>query len=46
MALQSKIDHSREAVLEAQRIANFFIDECRLSGNKFHSKKDEAAALI
>ena len=42
MTQQSKIDHSREAVLEAQRIANFFIDEARLSGNKFHNKKDDA----
>ena len=46
MAQQSKIDHSREAVLEAQRIANFFIDEARLSGNKFHNRKEEEKALI
>lgn len=27
------IDHSREAIMHAQKIANLFIDEARLSGN-------------
>ena len=30
-----KVDHSREAILHAQKIANLFVDEARLSGNRF-----------
>jgi len=40
------IDHSRDAVREARRIANFFVDEARLSGAKFTSVKDLQASLI
>lgn len=46
MQIQDNIDHGRRAVLEAQRIANFFVDEARLSGHKFNNAKTEAAALI
>jgi hypothetical protein len=40
-----KIDHSREAILHAQRIANLFIDEARLSANRFDFVADEVKAL-
>jgi hypothetical protein len=44
--LDDKIDHGRAAVLEAQRLANFFVDEARLSGSQFRKTRDEANALI
>ena len=46
LSLQPLIDHSRAAVREARRIANFFVDEARLSGAKFTNVKDEQASLI
>lgn len=42
----SSIDHGRSAVLEAQRIANFFVDEARLSGHSFTTRQLERLALI
>jgi len=39
------VDHSREAVLHAQRLSNLFVDEARLSGNEFPFVSEEAAAL-
>lgn len=33
---RDKTDHSREAVLHAQKIANLFVDEARLSDNQFN----------
>lgn len=44
--VQSLIDHTRPAVIEAQRLGNFFVDEARLNGNFFRKTKDEAAAVI
>lgn len=44
--LQELVDHSRSAVLEAQRLGNFFIDEARLNSNVFRKTKDEANSLI
>lgn len=32
---RDKTDHSREAVLHAQKVANLFVDEARLSRNQF-----------
>jgi len=29
------VDHSREAIRMAQRIANLFVDEARLSSNRY-----------
>ena len=46
MQIEEKVDHGRKAVAEAQRIANFFVDEARLSGHKYRNRKEEAAALI
>jgi hypothetical protein len=40
------MDHSRNAIQEAQRIANFFVDEARLSGNKFSNKERDQKFLI
>jgi hypothetical protein len=40
-----KIDHSREAILHAQRIANLFVDEARLSANRFEFVSHEVEAL-
>lgn len=39
------VDHSREAVLHAQRIANLFVDEARLSGNRFEFVSHEVDAI-
>jgi hypothetical protein len=36
LLMQSNIDASRKAILEAQRIGNLFVDEARLNGNKFN----------
>lgn len=33
---RDKTDHSREAVLHAQKVANLFVDEARLSSNQFN----------
>ena len=39
--LRDKTDHSREAIMHAQKIANLFIDEARLSQNEFTFVADE-----
>lgn len=39
--VKDKTDHSRLAVLHAQKIANLFIDEARLSGNQFNYVGEE-----
>jgi hypothetical protein len=39
------IDHSREAILHAQRIGNLFVDEARLSSNRFTYVSHEVEAL-
>lgn len=33
---RDKTDHSREAILHSQKIANLFVDEARLSDNQFN----------
>ena len=38
-------DHSREAIIHAQKIANLFIDEARLSTNYFSYVSQEVDAL-
>jgi hypothetical protein len=38
---RDKTDHSREAMLHAQKVANLFVDEARLSGNQFNYISDE-----
>ncbi|XP_044163182.1 gamma-glutamyl hydrolase-like [Acropora millepora] len=40
------INHSKEAVLVTQYVANFFVDQARLSGHRFADKKEEENALI
>ena len=32
---RDRTDHSREALIHAQKVANLFVDEARLSGNQF-----------
>ena len=44
--VESHIDHSKEAVALAQKFANLFVDEARLNGNFFVSRREEAKALI
>ena len=44
--IDDELDHSKPAVKLAQRFANLFIDEARLSGNTFRSAQDEYKALI
>jgi hypothetical protein len=39
--VKDKTDHSRQAVQHAQKIANLFVDEARLSGNAFNYVADE-----
>lgn len=40
-----KVDHSRESILHAQKIANLFVDEARLSDNRFEYISHEVEAL-
>lgn len=39
------VDHSREAIQHAQKLANFFVDEARLSGNTYFFVKMEVDAI-
>lgn len=43
--MHGRLDQSREAIIHAQKIANLFIDEARLSGNEFSFLDDEIAHL-
>jgi hypothetical protein len=38
-------DHSREAIMHAQKLANLFVDEARLSENEFDFVNDEVLAI-
>lgn len=40
------INHSKEAVLVTQYMANFFVNQARLSGHHFPNKQEEEDALI
>ncbi len=40
------VDHSSKARGHAQHLANFFVDEAKMSSNKFASKQEEDAAVI
>lgn len=40
------INHSKQAVLVTQYVADFFVNQARLSGHHFSSKEEEDAALI
>ena len=46
LAVESHIDHSKDAISLAFTMANLFVDEARLNGNFFSSRKDEALSLI
>jgi hypothetical protein len=46
LSIEEDIDHGKPAVRLAQRIANLWIDEARLSGNTFRRAKDEYEAVI
>ena len=39
------VDHSREAIQHAQKLANFFVDESRLSDNTYFFIRDEVDAV-
>ena len=39
--MHGRLDQSREAIIHAQKIANLFIDEARMSGNEFSFLDDE-----
>ena len=41
-----KVDHSRYSLKHSQKLANFFVDEARISPNSFKSKQKEKSALI
>jgi hypothetical protein len=43
---QAKVDHSKKAILHAQHIANFLVDEARLSSNAFEWTNDEQEMLL
>ncbi|XP_002740734.1 gamma-glutamyl hydrolase-like [Saccoglossus kowalevskii] len=43
--LEQYINHSEEAVLVTQYLANFFVQEARKSAHKFSSQSEELAAL-
>lgn len=38
-------DHSRNAIMHAQKVANLFVDEARLSSNEFSFVGDEVKHL-
>jgi len=40
------IDHSHDAIFVSQYMANFFVDQARLSQHKFPDEPTEDAALI
>lgn len=42
---RDKVDHSRESVLHAQKIANLFVYEARLSSNEFPVISEEQQYL-
>lgn len=44
--LHEAINHSEEAVAVTQYVADFFVNQARLSGHRFPSKEEEDAALI
>ena len=44
--INDKVDHSRYSLKHAQKLANFFVDEARLSPNSFIQKEMEKKALI
>lgn len=46
LKLEDYIDHSKYAIKLAQRFANLFVDEARLSSNVFLTAKDEYEYLI
>lgn len=46
LAIEDDIDHGKPAIRLAQRIANLWVDEARLSDNTFRRAKDEYEAVI
>ena len=46
LAIEEDIDHGRAAIRMAQRIANLWVDEARLSENTFRVAKDEYNSII
>ena len=44
-AKRDHTDHSRNAIIHAQKIANLFVDEARLSSNEFQYVAEEVAAI-
>ena len=46
MDINDGIDHSRLSMKHAQRLANLFVDEARLSPNQFKKPQDEKDMLI
>jgi hypothetical protein len=43
---EDQIDFSRNSIKHAQYLVNFFVDESRLSKNKFLKKSNEYSSLI
>lgn len=43
---QALVDHSKGSIEHAQHIANFLVDEARLSGNMYEWTNDESERLI
>ena len=46
LSIEEDIDHGKPAIKMAQRFANLFVDEARLSGNSFRLAKDEYNSVI
>ena len=46
LSIEEDIDHGKPAIRLAQRIANLWVDEARLSGNTFRRAKEEYEAVI
>lgn len=43
---ESNVDHSRESIEHAQHIANFLVDEARLSANTFEWTNQETKSIL
>jgi hypothetical protein len=46
LSIEEDIDHGKAAIRLAQKIANLWVDEARLSGNTFRRAKEEYEAVI
>jgi hypothetical protein len=46
LIIEDSIDHSKKAITLAWKLGNLFVDEARMNGNFFQTRKEEAEHLI